>query len=151
MITASWPRLVIGTIFLFVGAAFGLMAWAVETCTSGSADSLVTGIATLGANLLAWALLVTRVPVKLVFFVAVLPALAALMYTGSTVNFATGYLREGQSACAFLTGEDFAPDGRELQFIMLWVTVCLSFWLGLLPIMSRAIRVWKDRPSDSAE
>lgn len=145
MITSSWPRLVIGTILLFIGAATGVMAWAVETCIGGSADSLVTGIVTLGANLLAWALLITRVPVKLVLFVAILPALAAVIYTGSTADFALGYLREGQSACAFLTADrGFEQDGREPQFILLWLVVCLSFWLGLLPIIARSIRVWKD-------
>ena len=142
MITSSWPRLVIGTILVLVGAATGVLAWTVETCTGGSADSLWTGAVTLLANLLGWLLLGRRVPSKLVLFVAVLPAIAALSYSLSTAQLTIGYLSEGQSACALITkDETFSPDGREPLFIILWLLVCASFWAGLVPVVMRALRV----------
>lgn len=146
MITASWPRLVIGTILLFFGAAFGLMAWAMETCTGGEADSLfVGGLIGLAANVVAWLLLGARVPSKLVLFVAVLPALVALSYSWSTAQMTLGYLVEGEGACVLITGEkEMAADGREPLFIGLWVLVCASFWGGLVPVVRRAISVWKE-------
>ena len=142
MITSSWPRLVIGTILLLIGSATGVLAWTIETCSGGSADSLWTGAVTLLANLLAWLLLVRRVPSKLVLFVAVLPALAALSYSLSTAQLTIGYLSEGQSACALITkNEAFAPDSREPLFVILWLLVCASFWAGLVPVVMRALRV----------
>ena len=142
MITSSWPRLVIGTILLLVGAATGVLAWTIETCTGGSADSLWTGGVTLLANLLAWLLLGRRVPSKLVLFVAVLPAIAALSYSVSTAQLTIGYLSDSQSACALITkNEAFAPNGREPLYITLWLLVCASFWAGLAPVVMRALRV----------
>ena len=144
---SSWPRLVIGTILLFIGAAFGFLAWAVETCIGGGADSLLTGgIVALAANLLAWLLLARRVPSNLVLFVAALPTLAALMYSWSTAQLAVGYFAEGQSACAFVTADKgVGLDGREMLLIFLWLLVCASFWGGLVPVLRRAISVWKER------
>ena len=143
---ASWPRLVIGTILLFVGAAFGFLAWAVETCMSGQANALLTsGVVALAANVIAWLLLGRRVPSKLALFVSVLPAIAALMYSWSTLQLATGYLIDGKGACALIGGEEGAgADGREALFIFLWVLVCASFWGGLIPLVRRAIAVRKE-------
>ena len=142
MITSSWPRLVIGTLILFIGAATGLLAWAVETCAGNSAGSLWMGAIALGANVLAWTLLGRRVPSKPVLFVAVLPALAALSYSLSTLRLAKGYLFEGLSACAAMKpGQEFGFDGREPLFVALWLLVVLSFWGGLAPIVARALRV----------
>ena len=142
MITASWPRLVIGTILLFIGAAVGFFAWAVETCTGGSADSLWTGLIALACNSIAWLLLGRRVPSKLVLFVAVLPALAAMSYTWSTVQLTLGFVANGQGACALITGDEGSSmDGRELLFIVLWWLVSASFWVGLVPVVMRALRV----------
>jgi hypothetical protein len=145
MITASWPRLVIGTILLFVGAAFGFLAWAMTTCIGGAADGLVTGgLVALAANGLAWLLLARRVPSKLVLFVAALPALAALMYSWSTIQLGIGYLN-GESACALITADqEIGLDGREPLLIFLWLLVCASFWAGLIPVVRRAISVWKE-------
>ena len=145
MITASWPRLVIGTIFLFVGAAEGYLAWALENCTMSVADSLTVPAAiTLVANVLAWLLLARRVPSKLVLFVAFLPAIAAISYTVTTLQITYGYL-EGRSACATITGDPHGFDGRETLGIFLWLLVCASFWGGLIPVLRRAISVWKER------
>ena len=142
MITASWPRLVVGTILLFIGAATGAMAWALETCTGGAADSLWTGGITLAVNIIAWMLLGSRVPSKLVLFVAVLPAIAALSYSYSTAQMTLGFLTEGQSACEYLTGDgEVGRDGNELWFIILWLLASLSFWVGLIPVAARALRV----------
>lgn len=150
MITASWPRLVIGTILLFVGAAFGLMAWAVEMCVEGRADALVTGgFAALAANVLAWLLLARRVPSKLVLFVAALPALAALMYSWSTVQLGIAYGIDGRSICALITADkEIGPDGREPLFVGLWLLVCASFWGGLIPVLKRAVVVHVVEPND---
>ena len=146
MITASWPRLVIGTICLFVGAAFGFLAWAMTTCIGGNADGLATGgIVALAANAIAWLLLARRVPSKLVLFVAILPALAAAMYSWSTIQMGVGYLVHGESVCALITAEkDVGVDGREPLLIFLWLLVCASFWAGLIPVVRRAISVWKE-------
>ena len=142
MITASWPRLVVGTILLFIGAATGAMAWALETCSGGNADSLWTGGVTLIANVFAWMLLGSRVPSKLVLFVAVLPAIAALSYSYSTAQLTIGFLTDGQGACEYIMGdEEMGRDGRELWFIMLWLLASLSFWAGLVPVAIRALRV----------
>ena len=142
MITSSWPRLVIGTILLLIGAATGVLAWAVETCTGASADSLWTGAVALLANLLAWILLGRRVPSKLVLFVAALPAIAAIAYSISTLQLTIGFLGEGRSACALITQEEtYGADGREPLFIILWLLVCASFWGGLIPVVMRALRV----------
>lgn len=142
MITASWPRLVIGTILLLIGAATGALAWALETCTNANADSLWTGAVALAANLAAWALLGRRVPSKLVLFVAVLPAIAAVSYTVSTVQLTVGFVTEGRGACALITAdESYGLDGRERLFILLWLLVSASFWAGLVPVALRALRV----------
>ena len=143
---ASWPRLVIGTILLFIGAGYGFLAWAVETCMSGQANALLTsGVVALIANIVAWLMLGSRVPSKLVLFVAALPALAALMYSWSTLQLSIGYLVNGKGACALLAGEEGAgTDGREALFIFLWLLVCASFWGGLVPVIRRAMVVWKE-------
>ena len=142
---ASWPRLVIGTICMFIGAAFGFLAWAVETCMSGQANALMTsGVVALVANALAWVLLGSRVPSKIVLFVASLPAIAALMYSWSTLQLTLGYLVRGQGACALITADKAAgEDGREIIVILLWLAVCGIFWGGLIPVVRRAIQVWK--------
>ena len=142
MIISSWPRLVIGTILLVIGAATGVMAWAVDTCAGGEANSLWTGAIALAANLIAWWLLGHRVPSKLVLFVAVLPALAALSYTLSTIHMTIGYLADGRGVCVLIKGvKTLEPDGREPWFIGLWLLVCASFWSGLIPVVMRALRV----------
>ena len=144
MTISSWPRLVIGTLVLMIGAATGFVAWSVVTCAGGSAGSLWLGAVTLFANLLAWALLGRRVPSKLVLIVALLPALAALSYTVSTIQFGAGFYGEGLSACSVLRpGREFAPDGRERMFVFLWFLVSVSFWGGLAPVVARAIRVYR--------
>ena len=138
----SWPRLVIGTLLLMISAATGMMAWSVATCDGAQAGSLWIGAATLAANVLAWAMLGSRMPSKLVLVVALLPALAALSYTVSTIQLAAGYFGDGLSACSVLKpGQAFAHDGREPLFIFLWLLVCISFWGGLAPVVVRAIRV----------
>lgn len=142
MIISSWPRLVIGTLLLLIGAATGMLAWSLETCTSALAGSLWIGAATLVTNLAAWALLGRRVPSRPVLFVALLPSLAALSYTVSTIQLAVGHFEKGLSACSVLkAGQEFGMDGREPLFIILWLLVCLSFWGGLGPVLARAIRV----------
>ena len=90
MITASWPRLVIGTLILLIGAAIGVMSWSVATCSRDSAGPLWMGGIALLANFAGWALLGRRVPSKLVLLVAALPALAAFSYSISTVQLAVG-------------------------------------------------------------
>ena len=147
MSMASWPRLVIGTILLFIGAAFGFLAWAIETCMSGQANALLTsGAVALVANFVAWLMLGRRVPSKLVLFVSVLPTVAALMYSWSTLQLTFGYLSNGRGACALITADpDAGADGRELVFIILWLLVCASFWSGFIPVVRRAIGVWKER------
>ena len=142
MTISSWPRLVIGTLLLLTGAATGMLAWSVVTCAGDKVDSLWTGALALVANLIAWALLGSRMPSRLVLIVAVLPALAAMSYTASTFHLAAGYFGEGLSACDVLKdGADFGYDGREPAFIVLWLLVCLSFWGGLAPVLARAVRV----------
>jgi len=138
---SSWPRLVIGTLLLLVAAATGVLAWSVETCSGSSADSLWLGAVTLVTNIAGWGLLGRRVPSKPALFVATLPALAALSYSISTIQLAAGFAK-GLSACSVLKpGQDFAPDGQEPLFIILWLLVCVSFWAGLAPVVARAIRV----------
>ena len=142
MIISSWPRLVIGGLVLIIGAATGFVAWSVVTCAGASAGSLWLGAVTLAANLLAWSLLGRRVPSKPVLIVAVLPALAALSYTISTIQLTIGFFGKGLSVCSVLKhGQDFAPDGREALFVLLWLLVSASFWVGLAPVVARAIRV----------
>ena len=138
---SSWPRLVIGTLLLLIAAATGVLAWSVETCSGSSADSLWLGAVTLVTNIAGWGLLGRRVPSKPALFVATLPALAALSYSISTIQLAAGFAK-GLSACSVLKpGQDFAPDGQEPLFIILWLLVCVSFWAGLAPVVARAIRV----------
>ena len=138
---SSWPRLVIGTLLLLIAAATGVLAWSVETCSGSSADSLWLGAVTLVTNIAGWGLLGRRVPSKPALFVAALPALAALSYSISTIQLAAGFAK-GLSACSVLKpGQDFAPDGQEPLFIILWLLVCVSFWAGLAPVVARAIRV----------
>ena len=142
MITASWPRLVIGTLALIIGAATGLMAWSVATCDSGQAGSLWLGAATLILNILAWSLLGSRLPSKLVLLVALVPAICAISYTASTIQLGAGFLGDGLSACSVIKpGLPFGKDGREPLFIGLWLLACTSFWGGLAPVVLRAIRV----------
>ena len=99
------------------------------------------GAVTLVANILAWVLVGSRMPSKLVLVIGLLPALAALSYTISTIQLAAGYFGEGLSVCSVLKDQDFPKDGREPLFIFLWFLVCTSFWGGLVPVVMRAIRV----------
>ena len=143
MTFSGWPRLVIGTLALLIGAAVGLMAWSVETCDGGQAGSLWLGVATLILNIIAWLLLGTRLPSKPVLFIALIPALAAISYTVSTIQLGGGYFGDGLSACSVLKpGQDFPNDGREPLFVILWLLVCISFWGGLAPVALRAIEVY---------
>jgi hypothetical protein len=143
MTISSWPRLVIGTLLLMFSAATGLTAWSVETCIGDKAGSLWIGAFTLAINIAAWFLLGRRVPSKLVLLVALLPALAALSYTISTVQLAAGYLLHDRGACDVMRpGQEFGLDGREPLFIALWLLVCITFWSGLAPVVLRAIRVY---------
>ena len=142
MTISSWPRLVIGALILMISAATGFVAWSVVTCAGASAGPLWLGAVVLFGNLLAWWLLGRRVPSKPVLIVAVLPALAALSYTVSTFQLLFGHLANGLSACSVLKpGQEFASDGREFLFIILWVLASASFWGGLIPVVARAIRV----------
>jgi hypothetical protein len=146
MITASWPRLVIGTILLFVGAAEGYLAFALENCVGPTANSFVIpALATWLLNALAWLLLARRVPSKLVLFVAALPALAALSYSITTAQIAYGYVVAGKGACATITGEPSGSAGGGLLDILLWLLACASFWAGFVIVARRAISVWKER------
>jgi hypothetical protein len=149
VIISSWPRLVFGTLLLMLGAATGLLAWSVETCSGASAGSLWTGAITLLANLVAWAFLARRMPSKPVLFVSVLPALAALSYSVSTIQLVIGHVVHGLSACSVIkAGQNFPPDGREPLFIILWLLVCVSFWGGLAPVVARAIRLYRGGSND---
>ena len=146
MITASWPRLVIGTILLFVGAAEGYLAFALENCAgSGTNSFVIPGLATWLLNAFAWLLLARRVPSKLVLFVAALPALAALGYSYTTLQIAYGYVAAGKSACATITGDPSGPGGGGLLDILLWLLASASFWAGLAIVARRAISIWKER------
>jgi hypothetical protein len=138
----SRARLIIGTFVLMLSAATGLVAWSVLTCAGGSTGGLWLGAVTLVANVMAWVLVGNRMPSKLVLVIALLPALAALSYTASTIQLAAGYFGDGLSACSVLRdGQDFPDDGREPLFIGLWFLVCTSFWGGLAPVAVRALRV----------
>ena len=137
----SGHRLFIGTFVLMLSGATGLVAWSVLTCAGGSAGGLWLGAVTLVANILAWVLVGSRMPSKLVLVIGLLPALAALSYTISTIQLAAGYFGEGLSVCSVLKDQDFPKDGREPLFIFLWFLVCTSFWGGLVPVVMRAIRV----------
>jgi hypothetical protein len=138
----SRARLIIGTFVLMLSAATGLVAWSVLTCAGGSTGGLWLGAVTLVANVMAWVLVGNRMPSKLVLVIALLPALAALSYTASTIQLAAGYFGDGLSACSVLRdGQDFPDDGREPLFIGLWFLVCTSFWGGLTPVAVRALRV----------
>ena len=138
----SGHRLFIGTFVLMLSGATGLVAWSVLTCAGGSAGGLWLGAVTLVANIFAWGLVGSRMPSKLVLVIGLLPALAALSYTISTIQLAAGYFGEGLSACSVLRdGQEFPRDGREPLFIFLWFLVCTSFWGGLVPVVVRALRV----------
>ena len=138
----SRARLIIGTFVLMLSAATGLVAWSVLTCAGGSTGGLWLGAVTLVANVMAWVLVGNRMPSRLVLVIALLPALAALSYTASTIQLAAGYFGDGLSACSVLRdGQDFPDDGREPLFIGLWFLVCTSFWGGLAPVAVRALRV----------
>jgi hypothetical protein len=146
VITLPWPRLVIGTILLFVGAAEGYLAWAFENCTMSVADSLTfPAVVTWILNALAWLLLARRVPSKLVLFVSVLPALAAFSYSVTTLQIAYGYFVEAKSACATITGLQHGFDGREPLGILLWLLASTSFWAGFAIVARRAISIRKER------
>jgi hypothetical protein len=140
---SSRHRLIAGTFVLIVSGATGLVAWSVQPCIDGSTGALWLGVVTLVANILAWLLIGRRMPSKLVLFVGLLPALAALSYTLSTIQLASGHFGDGLSACSVLRpGQEFPADGREPLFITLWFLVCTSFWGGLVPVALRAIRVY---------
>ena len=144
----SGHRLFIGTFVLMLSGATGLVAWSVLTCANGSVGGLWLGVVTLLANVVAWVLVGRRMPSKLVLVIGLLPALAALSYTVSTIQLAAGFFGEGLSACSVLrNGQDFPHDGREPLFIFLWFLVCTSFWGGLVPVVLRAIEV-HGRPSN---
>jgi hypothetical protein len=85
------------------------------------------------------------VPSTAILFVAVLPALAAISYSVTTLQIAYGYMAAGTSACATVTGDPHGLDGREGIGISLWLLASASFWVGLLLVVRRAMSVRKER------
>jgi hypothetical protein len=120
-----YMRWSIGALLLYLGALNAFLAWNVETCTGGAADSLDGGLITLPLYVLGWATLPKRQS-KVILAVAAIPGLVMAFATVWTAGLFTGI-----SACKLITDLPFEMDGREMWFATLWGIVCVVFWGGL--------------------
>ncbi len=136
---------------LALGALNAILARTVDTCTGGSADSLVGGIVTAILNLVGFVMLVRGTRPWLLALVVALPTLAALSYTGFALDFWHGYVTRGMSACEAKTGETYWDlSGEEPQLIFFWVAAAAIYWIGLANAAWRSLKT-KDLELDRAE
>lgn len=146
---AVWANL--AAPILALGALNAILARTVDTCTGGSADSLVGGVFTAMLNLLGFLMLARGTKPWLLALILVLPTLVALSYTAFALDFWRGYATRGMSACEAKTGEgDWALSGEEPQLIFYWVAAAAIYWIGLANAVWRSFTT-KDSDVDLAE
>jgi len=144
-----WASL--AALVLALGALNAILARAVDTCTGGSADSLIGGALTAILNLLGFLMLVRGTKPWLLALLVALPTLAALSYTAFALEFWHSYVTRGISACEAKTGEpDWALSGEEPQLIFYWVAAAAIYWIGLAYAAWRSFKT-KDLDLDLAE
>jgi hypothetical protein len=134
---------VAGVIFFTVGAVNSWMAMNIETCTQGSADSLIGGYITL-IFYIAGAISLWGAPLPKMTYISLVPAaLLAISHSLFAIKFAWGFLNYDMSACFAMNGGFELSeagewmDGREIQFILLWLALSAIFWIGLASIFSK--------------
>jgi hypothetical protein len=140
-----------GVVLIYLGAANGIFAIHLETCTMGAADSLSGGVITLVLYAVGALLLVLSRPPRFAYL-ALLPAVLLIWPQVSfSVELARGVWLEGLAACAVVQGvEKFEFDGREAFFASLWLAVSGSILIGLAAGLLRKPRdVSRFRRSES--
>jgi hypothetical protein len=131
-------RWIAGGLLLWLGALNALLAWNMETCTGGAADSLLAGVLiTLPFYVAGWLVLPKRTSSPgAIIAVASIPAAITTFISIWTVSLASG-----QSACNVITALPFEKDGREGLFVALWGATCFIFWIGLGISLKIAARI----------
>lgn len=136
---------------LLLAAGNAVIARVADTCTGGSADSLVGGVFTAALNLIGFALLARGTKPWLLLLIVVLPSVAALSYSAFALEFWHGYATHGMSECEAKTGEAFWPrTGDEPKLIAYWVAAASIYWIGLAHAAWRSFNT-KDLDFDRAE
>jgi hypothetical protein len=140
---------VAGVIFLTLGAMNSWLAMNAETCTQGGADSLFGGFYTL-IFYIAGAVSLWAAPLpKLVYIFLIPAAYLAVMHSIFAIKFAWGFLIYDMSACfAMKGGFELSEagewmDGREPYFVVLWLVLSATFWIGLASIFSKKVAMIK--------
>ncbi|MGF7007696.1 hypothetical protein [Aminobacter sp. BE322] len=131
---------VVAVVLIWLGASNAFLAMTVETCTGGSADSLMGGIYTLVLYAVGLILLFYRRPGRLVYLSLVPPLLVAAWHTKYAVLFGVGYWLFDMSACSVMPVGFPNPgmDGREPFMTVLWGGLSLLIWIGVAACLYRA-------------
>ncbi len=131
----------VAVVLIWLGALNAILAMTVETCTGGSADSLMGGIYTLVFYMLGIAILFYRRPRRLVYISLVPPLLVAIWHTKYAVLFGVGYWLYDISACSIMPIAFANPgmDGREPFLTVLWGGLSLLIWVGVVGSFFRAM------------
>ena len=132
-----------GFALLYGAAFFSFVALVPVTCTGGSADSLMIGLYSLVLSI-AGVLCVYFAKPPQIFYLAAIPLLPiAYWQLRFTFRLGNGYFFGSNSACEAIMEYEFVPDGRELFFLALWVSVNIVLLAGL------AITFYRSRHSQN--
>jgi hypothetical protein len=127
-----WSLTILGALILLLGAANGILVPIADTCTGGSADSLVMWIVTFWANIIGFACLLFAPRPLAVFVATTIPILSALSYSRFAYQFWDGWMYRGWAECTAITGDtSWQMSGSEAHLVTMWLCTALSFWLGL--------------------
>ncbi|WP_439501989.1 hypothetical protein [Aminobacter ciceronei] len=129
-------------VLIWLGAANAILAMTVETCTGGSADSLMGGLYTFVLYAVGLAILIWRRPGWLAYIALVPPLLVAVWHSYYAVLFGLGYWLDGASACSIMPVGFSNPglDGREPFMTVLWGGLSLLIWAGIGVSCYRSLR-----------
>jgi hypothetical protein len=127
-----------GFSFLLLAALNSVLARTADTCTQNSPDSLYVGYITILFNLIGFAILGWKLPLRWLLPVLAVPMMFAAHYSYFALWFADGYLNHGLAACSVIAPDgNWEPSGDEPVIARIWIGALLSFWLPF------AIASWK--------
>lgn len=133
---------VVAVVLIWLGAANAILSMTIETCTGGSADSLMGGIYTFVLYAVGVAILRYRRPRPGAYLYLVPPLLVAIWHTYYAVLFGFEYWLHGSSACSVMPVVFPNPhmDGREPFMTALWGGLSLLIWVGIAASFFRTPR-----------
>lgn len=121
----------VGIAALTLAAANSFVATQASTCTMGSFESLGAAVWNIPMLFIGFGALLAR-PLPRRGWLLLLPALAGFAYhLVWTARFAKHYLLDHGAVCDLLTGGASDFDGREPEFLLLWIGISLLIVVGL--------------------